>query len=121
MRFMFKDLMITVLRDDVMAGPHCGSCSIISCPLPTVNCGPLTCPLTSVMQLAASAESLASLKRELQIALAQVEAVEAATREQNQPKSFEEAEFVERRLAEALETVRQQKSTLLRSGTSEEG
>lgn len=120
MRFMFKDLMVTVLRDSgrmtefgawgccVSYGhphSHCGPCgSVISCPLPTIH----------------HLEDLVILKRDLQVALAQVEAAEAVAREQMKPQSVEEAELLERRLSGALEEVRRQKETLRRPSAEEE-
>ncbi|KQX69458.1 hypothetical protein [Streptomyces sp. Root1310] len=110
MSFMFRDLMVTVLNDEV--GETQRRRSVVCCALPTVHCGSLTCPLTSVIHRQTDIPSLPMLKRELQNALAQVESAEATARAQSQPKTVAETEFVEQQLTEALDEVRRLKATL---------
>ncbi|MFF3991509.1 hypothetical protein ACFY0B_44070 [Streptomyces sp. NPDC001797] len=106
MNFLFKDLMITVA--DVASG-HCGGCSVISCHLPTVGCGPVTCGITSVIRR----EEFDAMKLELDQALQVVRAtaeVESQTR--LAPETVEEAEQLEQKLTAALEAVRSAKAEL---------
>ncbi|MFI8520879.1 hypothetical protein ACIGEZ_24080 [Streptomyces sp. NPDC085481] len=109
MRFLFKDLMITVVD---VAGPHCGGCSVISCDLPTVDCGGVTCGITSVIQR----EEFDAMKLELDQALQIVRAtadVELQTR--LAPETVEEADELEQKLTAALEAVRNAKAELEKS------
>jgi uncharacterized membrane protein len=112
MRYMFKDLMVTVLAEEAEAGPHCGSCSVISCDLPTVHCGGLTCPLTSVIHMARIAESLDLVKQELEHALGQIAEAEKAGEAEARPSSVAEAQYVEEQLKGALEELQQRKDSL---------
>lgn len=106
MRFLFKDLMITVADVD---GPHCGGCSLISCDLPTVGCGPVTCGITSVIQREEFDEMKLELDQALQVVRATAE-VESQTR--LAPETVEEADELERKLTAALEAVRSAKAEL---------
>jgi hypothetical protein len=111
MRYYFKDLNLTV---SASGGPHCPSCSVISCRLPTVACGPITCGITSVIhQKEAEFKEFDALKLELQQALDVVKATaEMESETQLEPQTVEEAEELERTLGEALEAVRETKSKL---------
>jgi hypothetical protein len=103
-RFIFKDLMVTDL-----AGPHCAACSVISCPLPTVQCGPITCGITSVIH----AEEFDAMKLDLDQALEVVRAtaeLESATR--LGPETVDEANELEETLTAALEAVRKTKAEI---------
>ena len=105
MRFLFKDLMITV--SDL--GPRCGSCSVISCPLPTVECGPITCGITSVIH----EEAVDAMKLELDQALEVVRATAALESETRLgPETVDEATELEYKLTAALEAVRRAKAEL---------
>jgi hypothetical protein len=105
MRFLFKDLMITV--SDL--GPHCGSCSVISCPLPTVECGPITCGITSVIH----EKAIDTMKLELDQALQVVRATAALESETRLgPETVDEATELENKLTAALEAVRRAKAEL---------
>ncbi|MFE4974732.1 hypothetical protein ACFRAR_21820 [Kitasatospora sp. NPDC056651] len=106
---MFRDLMVTVLGDE---GTHCDDCSVISCDLPTVRCGELTCPLTSVIQDRRDVDTLPLLRRELQNALRQVELAEGRARARSQPRTASEADFLEKELRGALDEVRRLKAAL---------
>jgi hypothetical protein len=105
-RFLFKDLMITTPDAD---SEYCGSCSIISCPLPTVNCGPVTCGITSVIEVAEFDAMKLDLEQALQIVRATV-ALESETR--LAPTTVEEANELEEKLAAALQEVRKVKAEL---------
>lgn len=110
MPFVYKDLMVTVLSDQLRCWPgsgcphasHC-DCSVISCPLPTVH----------------RPEMLTQMKNELKVALAQVEAAEAAARSLAKPQSLAEAEFLEKQMVEALEELRKLKEDLRGTPTEE--
>jgi hypothetical protein len=105
MRFIFKDLMVMLDED----GPHCGSCSVISCALPTVECGGITCGITSVIHV----EEFDVMKIELDQALEIVRRTAALESEARVgPETVEEAERLERALTAALEQVRQAKADL---------
>jgi hypothetical protein len=107
MRFILKDLMVMFDED----GPHCGSCSVISCALPTVECGGITCGITSVIHL----EEFDVMKLELDQALAIVRATaELESQTRVGPETVEEAERLENALTQALEQVRRTKADLER-------
>ena len=107
MRFLFKDLKLTVSSSD---SPHCGGCgSVISCPLPTVQCGPVTCGITSVIH----AEEFDVMKLDLQQALDVVRATAELDAETKlEPETVEEAAELEEKLSKALEAVRATKYRL---------
>lgn len=107
MRFMFKDLRVTV-TDDV--GPHCtNGCSVISCPLPTVECGPITCGITSVIHAAEFDVMKLELDQALEVVRATAE-MESQTR--LGPETVEEAAQLEETLTAALQAVRKRKAEL---------
>jgi hypothetical protein len=105
-RFLFKDLRITVDA----AGPHCtNGCSVISCPLPTVECGPITCGITSVIHAA----EFDVMKLELDQALEVVRATAALESETRLgPQTVDEATELENTLTAALQEVRKAKAEL---------
>jgi hypothetical protein len=105
-RFLFKDLMITVTD---VAGPHCGGCSVISCALPTVGCGGVTCGITSVLRHAEFDAMKFELDQAIQVVRATAE-VESQTR--LAPETVEEAYELEQKLTAALEEVRSVKAEL---------
>jgi hypothetical protein len=108
MRFLFKDLMVTVSE----FGPHCPTCSVISCPLPTVECGPITCGITSVIHEA----EFDAMKLDLDKALEVVRATAALESETRlAPETVEEADALEKALTDALEAVRRSKAELGKS------
>ena len=122
MAFKVKNLMIHVLPDrqgkaQPQPGPECigytpwqltdpGPCNPGLTPLPCqIGPGvitPLHLPFAPV-----NPEALATLKAQLQEALAQVEAQEKAINEQMAPQTLEEAKALEGHLVDALEEVRQ--------------
>ncbi|MFF4760818.1 hypothetical protein [Streptomyces sp. NPDC001292] len=105
-RFLFKDLMITM--SDV-AGPHCQRCSVISCRLPTVKCGQVTCGITSVIKK----DEFDAMKLELNQALEVVRAtVELESQTRLRPETVEEATELEWKLTAALHAVREAKAEL---------
>jgi hypothetical protein len=109
MRFVFKDLMVTVAG----AGPHCPTCSLISCPLPTVQCGPITCGITSVIH---EADEFDVMKLDLDQALQIVRATaEMESQTRLGPETVEEADQLEKSLTDALEYVREARADLERS------
>lgn len=106
MRFLFKDLMVTVSDVD---GPHCAACSVISCPLPTVECGPITCGITSVIHEA----EFDAMKLDLDKALEVVRATAALESETRLgPETVDEATELEKALTDALKAVRKAKTEL---------
>jgi hypothetical protein len=109
MRFLFKDLMVTVSD---AASPHCtNGCSIISCALPTVECGPITCGITSVIH----AEEFDVMKLDLDQALEIVRATAAMESETRLgPETVDEANQLEKTLTDALAVVRKSKAELER-------
>ncbi len=108
MRFLFKDLMVTVSE----LGPHCPTCSVISCPLPTVECGPITCGITSVIHEAEFDAMKLDLDKALEVVRATA-ALESTTR--LAPESVAEADAIEKALTDALEAVRRSRSDLEKS------
>jgi hypothetical protein len=109
MRFLFKDLMVTVSD---AAGPHCGGCSVISCRLPTVECGGITCGITSVIHV----EEFDVMKLDLDQALEVVRATAAMESETRLgPETVDEAYQLEKTLTDALAVVRKAKTELERS------
>ena len=105
-----------------------GTMKVTCCPgtgLGTIPCGPITCPALTRIPVdqgggVATPENLATLKAELQQALAQVEAQEQAMEVSQKPQTFEEAEELEQKLLEALEALRQHKEQMQREATGEE-
>jgi acyl-CoA thioesterase len=67
----------------------------------------------------ATPENLATLKAQLQQALAQVEGQERAMEESQKPQTVEEAEALEQKLVEALEDLRQHRDELRRRSAGE--
>lgn len=109
MRFLFKDLMVTVAK---AGGPHCPTCSVISCDLPTVECGGITCGITSVIHLA----EFDAMKLDLDKALDVVRATAALESETRlAPETIDEATQLEKTLTSMLEQVRKTKADLERS------
>jgi acyl-CoA thioesterase len=88
--------------------------------MPWSGCGPITpCPGVSGIlpeqgEGVATPENLATLKAQLQQALAQVEAQERVMEEGQKPQTVEETEVLEQKLAEALEELRAHKDELRR-------
>ena len=117
MAFKVKNLMIHVLPDrQGKAQPQPGPECIVITPWRLTDpprCNPgLTpaCPFISVIPLPfapVNPEALATLKAQLQDALAQVEAQEKAINEQMAPQTLEEAKALEGHLTDALAEVRQ--------------
>ncbi|SRR6266540_1066608 len=107
MRFLFKDLMVTVSD---AAGPHCtNGCSVISCPLPTVECGEITCGITSVIHAAEFDVMKLDLDQALEVVRATA-AMESETR--LGPETVDEATELEKKLTDALAAVRKAKAEL---------
>ncbi|MFE1753905.1 hypothetical protein [Streptomyces anandii] len=105
LRFLFKDLMITV--SDV-ATTRCG---VISCALPTVHCGAVTCGITSVIHV----DQFDAMKLELDQALGVVRATaEEAMDTRLGPRTVEEAAELEEKLTAALREVREARAELER-------
>ncbi|GHD93062.1 hypothetical protein GCM10010508_48380 [Streptomyces naganishii JCM 4654] len=105
MRFLFKDLMITV--SDVSRT----RCGVISCALPTVNCGAVTCGITSVIHV----DEFDAMKLELDQALEVVRATaEEETDTRLGPRTAEEAAELEEKLTAALREVREARAELER-------
>jgi hypothetical protein len=99
----------------------CGPCS----PRPFTGCGPMSpCPRGSIIPPeqggVATPENLATLKAQLQQALAQVEGQERAMEESQKPQTAEEAEALEQKLVEALEELRQHRDELRRRSAGED-
>lgn len=97
----------------------CEPCS----PIPFTGCDPISpCPGGSIIppeRGVATPENLATLKAQLQQALAQVEGQERAMEESQKPQTVEEAEVLEQKLVEALEELRQHREELRRRSAGE--
>jgi hypothetical protein len=143
MAFVVKDLMIYILRGHGLSvnvpqggglqqggGPG-GCCASAVCTYCSDGCsvgcsGPCSqgqcsqqCTTISrghLGDILTNPADLVALKQRLKIALAEVEAREAAIRAEMLPQTLEEAEDLERHLASALEEVRALKPRLERSG-----
>jgi hypothetical protein len=109
MRFLFKDLMVTTPDAE---NARYAACGVISCPLPTVRCGPLTCGITSVLPRVEFDAMKLDLDQALEIIRATV-ALESQTRVA--PATVDEANELEEKLAAALQEVRKIKAELEKS------
>ncbi len=112
MRFLVRDLMITVLPLLEAAPKGCGNgpptgCEGCSFMTPEWTRVPLFCTPGCQTEQIASLEDLVSLRQALRQRLTEVEATERIRREALQPKSADEVNLLSRYLTEALDELRE--------------
>ncbi len=111
MRFVVKDLMITVLPvdyNDLMGPPvSCdGGCSCCSgCTGNTNQTHGETCNPEVLPEMELSLDHLAAVKEQLRGSLAAIEAREEAVKASLRPRTASEVELVRRHLSEALDEL----------------
>ena len=107
MAFKFKDLIIDVFHAGA-AGVHCGPATIDPAAA-GVHCGPAT---IDPAPGGATRATLATLKRQLQEALARIEEHERTVPDASLPSTLAETEDLERRLKAALDELAEHKKKL---------